>query len=148
MTSLLAKAAEAVGIATPDGMIHRPDPEKKIRRGRERLQKVASKNNECWRFWRNDQYVWVDSKGFLQSLPTVTGAKNGLPPHKTRTTRNLIFDHVEHEVASSTSRVPSYDVLPSSTDPRRIDAALLSEKVALYGHEKWDFPLAVEKVVR
>lgn len=150
MASLLQTIGEALG-ASPDA----PPPkretayvEKNIGKGRQRARRYSSHNNACWRYWRNDQYVWVDSKGFMQSLPTVRSSDGGLPPHKVRTTRNLLFDHVEHEVASAVSRVPSYDVLPSSTDPRRIDAALLSEKIALYGHEKWDIPLAIEKMVR
>jgi hypothetical protein len=144
MTSLLQSVGEAIGIGSPPTQA----AEERIKRGRDRARRFSSYNNACWRFWRNDQYVWVDSKGFLQSLPTVRSSDGGLPPHKVRTTRNLLFDHVEHEVAAAVSRVPSYDVLPSSTDPRRIDAALLSEKLALYGHEKWDIPLAVEKMVR
>lgn len=124
--------------------------QERISRGRNRMRQGSAKRNECLKFWRSEQYFWTDQKGNLNSLPTTTNyyEQSGKPPQRQRTTRNLIFDVVEREVALSTSRVPSYQVSPSTTDPEDIGAARLAEKVALYGYDKWHIRAATEEVVR
>lgn len=124
--------------------------QERISRGRNRMRQGSAKRNECLKFWRSEQYFWTDQKGNLNSLPTTTNyyEQSGKPPQRQRTTRNLIFDVVEREVALSTSRIPSYQVSPSTTDPEDIGAARLAEKVALYGYDKWNIRAASEEVVR
>jgi hypothetical protein len=124
--------------------------QERISRGRNRMRQGSAKRNECLKFWRSEQYHWTDQKGNLNSLPTTTNyyEQSGKPPQRQRTTRNLIFDVVEREVALSTSRIPSYQVSPSTTDPEDIGAARLAEKVALYGYDKWHIRAATEEVVR
>ena len=146
MASLISGLKEAVSLPTPLP----PDVKKKIERGRDRLRRIAPKNFESWRFYRGDHYVYVDTKGLLQQTPTSTNPvdRTGKAPHKVRTRGNLIMDFVDREVSSAVQRVPSYDVLPTSLDPKRIDAAQLAEKVALYLHYDCNVSQVVEKVAK
>lgn len=123
--------------------------ESRLKRGRERMREGAAKRNECLKFWRNEQYV--HSKGrelIVQPTTTNVTEQTGKLPWRVRETRNLIFDIVEREVALATSRVPSYDVTPSTTDPEDIGAARLAEKVSLYGYDAWHVRRSTEGVVR
>lgn len=124
--------------------------QERMNRGRDRMKQGSAKRNECLKFWRSEQYHWVDSKGHLNAQPTTTNyyEQTGKPPQRQRTTRNLIFDVVEREVALATARIPSYQVSPSTTDSEDIGAARLSEKVALYGYDRWHVRSATEQVVR
>jgi len=124
--------------------------QERMDRGRARMKDGAAKRNECLAFWRSDQYRYTNEKNQLVAQSTITNYldRSGKPPHRARTTRNLIFDVVEREVSASTSRVPSYEVSPSTTDPEDIGAARLAEKVALYGYDKWGIRSATESAVR
>jgi hypothetical protein len=44
---------------------------------------------------------------------------------------------VRQELSHVTQRVPGYQVVPTNTDPETVAAAKASEKVALFGYEKW-----------
>lgn len=102
------------------------------------MRQGAAKRNECWRFWRGDQYVYVHRDNYLVKQGTVSNADGSAKrPHRVRQVRNLILDIVAHEVSAATQRVPSYGVSPSSTSPDRISAAKLSEKVLLFGYDHW-----------
>lgn len=111
----------------------------KINHARERLQRIATKRDEAWQFYRGNHFAYVDPEGRLQILPTSTSIRGrGKPKHKARQARNFILDVVLREAARATAMVPSYQVLASTPDPEDISAARLAEKVALYGYEKWD----------
>lgn len=144
--SSIVEAAKAVfgGAPLPS------DAQKNIQRGRHRLRQIAPRNFESWRFYRGDHYVYIDSKGFLQATPTSTNPvdRTGKAPHKVRSKGNLIMDIVDREVSTAVQRVPSYDVLPSSLDPKKIDAAHLAEKVALYLHYECNLSSVGEKVAK
>ena len=92
-----------------------PPVDEKLKRGRARMQEGMSKRKECWAFWRDDQYKWTDSKGALQSQATTSDFEKGQgkPAHISRTTRNLIFDIVEHEV--TTSATTNHYASPAAT---------------------------------
>jgi hypothetical protein len=109
-------------------------------RGRMRMRDGASERNEIMHFWRGNQYVYRSPKGYLLQQDTITDPRtgSGKPPHRMRTVRNMILDVVAREVSAATSRVPSFEVDPSTTDPEDITAAKLAEKVALYGYDKWN----------
>lgn len=121
------------------------DVEAKIKRGREDMRKHAQKVNECVEFVRGNQYVWrstINANGqLIRAQP--------LDPSdwRPRQVRNLIKDIVERETAAATQRVPAYQVTPSTTDSEDIDAARLSEKVALYGYQQWNVKHVTERVV-
>ena len=58
-----------------------------------------------------------------------------------------LIDIVAHEVSAVTSRVPSYEVTPTATDPAKRSAAKTSEQVLLYGYDRWGIQLATTKAV-
>lgn len=126
------------------------DVQARLKRGKDKKNEDSGKRKEAWAFWRNQQYKWVNSQGAIQSQATTTDydRRSGKPAHRARTSRNYIFDVVEHEVALSVQRVPSYEINPSTSDPEDISAARLAEKVALYGYDKWHLRAVTEAVVR
>lgn len=124
--------------------------EERIKRGKDRMREGAPKRNECLAHVRGDQYKYLDSKGSLtsQAINTAQGYEaRAKPRHRVRQTRNFLFDIVETEKAASTQRVPSYDISPSGSEPRRIAAARLSRRVAYYGYEKWNIRRVTERVI-
>ncbi len=106
-----------------------------VNRGRAHARPQACIRNECWEFFRGNHYVHRDKRGHLVQQGVVKGSK---PDHRVRTTRNLLLDVARHEVSTATSRIPSYEVTPSTTDPEDIAAGRTSERVALYGYDKWN----------
>ena len=50
-------------------------------------------------------------------------------------------------IAAATSRIPSYQVNPSTIDPADISAAHLSEKIARYGYDAWRLREIREQIV-
>lgn len=121
----------------------------RLKRGRDSMREGAPKRNECLAFARGDQYRWVDGKNVLQSQNTTTTIDGrGKPRHRIRQVRNLIFNIIEMEIASSVQKVPGYEVSPSSGEPRRETAAALAQKVALYGYDKWNLRHVTERVCR
>jgi hypothetical protein len=121
----------------------------RLKRGRDAMREGAPKRNECLAFARGDQYRWVDGKNVLQSQNTTTTIDGrGKPRHRIRQVRNLIFNIIEMEIASSVQKVPGYEVSPSSGEPRRETAAALAQKVALYGYDKWNLRHVTEHVCR
>ena len=134
-----------------DAQKEHPVPERirtSVARGRERKADGDLERDEIIQFWRGNQYVYR-LKGKLQALPTVTNweERSGKAPHRMRTVRNLMLDIIAHEVSAGTSRIPSFEIGPSTTDPEDIAAARLAEKVALYGYDKWSMRKAAVKVI-
>lgn len=123
----------------PEGQKIPPDVEERLKRGKARLKEGSQHRNLCNKFWRGDQYCFVNSENYLVSQSTVTNANGtGKPPHRVRQVTNLLTDPVRHEVSAGTARVPSYEVAPTSTDPGIKEAAMFAEKTALYGFEEWN----------
>ncbi len=139
----------ALDAAMPAAPTEVPGPiEEKTNRGRARMKDGASKRNEAMKFWRGDQYVYRAEDGMLINQQTITLSNNaGKPRHRVRTTRNMILDIVAHEVSAATSRVPGYEVNPSTSDPEDIAAARLGDKVARFGYDKWSLRRVTESVV-
>jgi hypothetical protein len=126
-----------------------PDIKQALDRGRKEMRKDASKRRLCARFERGDQYYWITSKGILSTLNTVTNPDGtGKPAHRIRNSYNQIRPLVEDKVSTATSRVPSYEVVPSTSDPDDRSAAGLSQKVALYGYDRWRLRKVRMKVVK
>jgi hypothetical protein len=113
-------------------------PEKKvwerIERGKAHIRDNAPRRNECLAFWRGEQYVNRVDDGYLVSQSTILPER---PSHRPRTVRNLIHGLVEAKVSAATQRVPSYEVSPATNDAEDVSAARLSEKVAVFGYDKW-----------
>jgi hypothetical protein len=126
-----------------------PDVKQAIDRGRREMRRDASKRRLCMRFERGDQYYWITGKGILTTQSTVTNPDGtGKPAHRIRNSFNQIRPLVEDKVSTATSRVPSYEVVPSTSDPDDRSAAGLAQKVALYGYDQWKIRRARMKVVK
>jgi hypothetical protein len=84
--SLLDKAIEKLSGAKEPAAVKVPDrTAKRILRGRERMRKGAPLRNLCWRFYRGQQFAFIDSKNVLQIQPTVTNVGGGgMKPHRVR----------------------------------------------------------------
>ena len=108
-------------------------------RGRERMKEKASRRRLCIRFARGESWWWLDSRDGMNLTPHVTDQRGGKPPHKQRNQYNFIAPIVEDKVSTATQRIPSYEIDPATTDPEDAGAAKLSEKVAIYGYDKWDY---------
>lgn len=124
------------------------DVTERLDRGRRRNGALTGKRNEAWNFWRGDQYCYVANAGYVVQQSTITAVDGeGKPRHRMRLVRNELLDSVEHEVAAATSRIPSYQVNPSTIDPADISAAHLSEKIARYGYDAWRLREIREQIV-
>lgn len=145
MAETLKKVKQAITgeIPVPD------DLEARIKRGRDAMKDGAPLRNLCLAFSRSEQYKWIDSKNVLHEQATTSNYDGrGKPRHRVRSVRNFIFDITETEVSAVMQRVPGYDVAPTSTDPRRVQAARLARKVVYYGYEEWKTRAAIERAVR
>lgn len=128
----------------------KPDKQlmEKLNRGRDRMKENATKRQECWEFFRGNQYVYVSGEKYLVKQGTVTNSDGtGKPRHRVRHTRNIILDAVLHEISAATQRVPGYEVSPSTVDADDISAARMSEKIARYGYDCWRVREATVKAV-
>lgn len=120
------------------------DVYERVERGKAHIRDNAPIRNECLAFWRGKQYVDRTTDGYLVERGTIAPDR---PAHRPRTVRNIIHGLVEAKVSAATQRVPSYEVSPSTTDPEDVSAARLSEKVALFGFDKWGIRRHTVKVV-
>lgn len=126
-----------------------PVVEKRVRRGREWMRRDAAKRRLCVRFERGDQYWYLTDKGYLNFQASgLTPGGTVKPNHRIRNTYNIIRPIVQGKVSKATQRVPSYQILPSTTDPEDVAAARLGEKVALYGYDKWRLRRAFVKAAQ
>jgi hypothetical protein len=123
------------------------DVETRLKRGQARLKELAPGRNECWEFFRNNTYVVRTKENQLVVTASGVSAQGGDPPHRVRTKRPILMPFVRQEVSYTTQRVPGYDVTPTNTDPDTVAAAKASEKVSLYGYEKWDLKQVAEESV-
>lgn len=117
------------------------DVHHKLNRGREWVRKDAAKRRLCVRFEKGDTYFFLDGKGHLTFQSTSLNPVGGgvpKPGHRIRNQYNFIRPIVTAKVSRATQRIPGYEVMPSTTDPRDVDAARLSGKIALYGYGQWD----------
>lgn len=110
----------------------------RIRRGAEFIREDSFKRRLCQLFLKGDTYFYLDNKGALNFLDTAPGVRSGKPNHRVRNRYNFIRPMVDAKVSSSTTRVPGYEVNPTTTDPEAAAASRLSEKVLRMGYEKWN----------
>lgn len=114
-----------------------PYIEDRIKRGAAVLESSAAKRDECYEFWRGNQYVELNKDGKLINRGVVRGAP-GKPDWTMRRVQNLIVNIVAGEVSMGTARVPGYQVIPTTSQDEDIGAAHLSSKIARYGYNKWE----------
>lgn len=120
-----------------------PDVVERIDRGKRQIKEQSGLRNECLALYRGDHYQFqpaslVSSSGSLQDVSRLIGPSAGVEPYRAKAVRNFIPDFVRREVSIATTRTPVFDVLPTGTDRKKIEAANIAEKVALYGYDKWN----------
>lgn len=134
--SILDPVREALNRPVIDRAVP-PDVQDRLRRGRKWMREDAHKRRLCQLFLDGDAYFYIDNKSQLSSLETRAGVTSGRPKHRIRNRYNFIRPMVDAKVSSSTTRVPGYEINPSSTDPEDVAAAMLAGKIARQGYEKW-----------
>lgn len=111
----------------------------------ERIQRASLSINQdgrkhkrrlCELFLEGDVYAYLDVSNLLNRQETNPGPR-GKPAHRVRNRYNFIRPMVDAKVSSSTTRVPGYEVYPTTTDPEDLAGARLAEKLARMGYEKW-----------
>jgi hypothetical protein len=117
--------------------------EQRLRRGRMEMMRDAPNRRLCVRFERGESYWYIDPKVGLVAQATVTAAGGGGKlPWRVRNKYNFIRPIITAKVSAATQRIPGFEVVPTSTDPERVGAARLAEKIALYGYDKWQLRAA------
>lgn len=121
--------------------------EEKLNRGREVMRKDSSLRRLCRLFEQGRQYFYLGLGNVLLEQSTVT-VRGGKPPHRIRNKYNFIHAIVEAKVSAATQRVPGYEVTPASSEPEDANAALLAQKVAVWGYDRWGLRRATVKAVK
>lgn len=134
---------------TADPVRPSKDVEERIKRGRRRLEELAPRRNECSEFVRNNHYAHVTTENLLVVQPTQTSVQQGKgkPPHRKRLSTSLVTDVVARKRAAATQRVPSYEIKAATIDPEDQAAATLAQRIAFYGHDRWDVEERTAEVV-
>src|SRR5215218_7584727 len=110
----------------------------RVGRGLVHIRDLAPKRNEQYAHFRGDTYEYVNAENQLASQPTAPSTSGrGKPNHRVRMKLAMITPIIRQEVAYATSRVPSYEVNPSNSDPQTSNAANVASQVALFGYDKW-----------
>ncbi len=113
------------------------DVDERITRGLKEVQEDASKRRLCQHFLKGEAYFYLDNKRQLNFQDTAPGVRSGKPSHRVRNRYNFIRPMVDAKVSSSTTRVPGYEVTPTTTDPEAAAASRLSEKILRGKYETW-----------
>jgi hypothetical protein len=120
----------------------------RVKRGRKAMLRKAAQRRLCLRFWRGDTYWYITNKGILTAQNTVSNPDgSGKPAHRIRNKYNFIKPIVQGKTSAATQKVPSYQTLPTGTEPDVEFAALLARKVALFGYDQWKLRRATIKAV-
>lgn len=125
-----------------------PEITERVKRATDEARKGAQAVNECWEFFRGNEYCYVTQENLLVRQAVTSGVNGGKPSHRVRLTSGALVDVAERETSIAIQRIPSYEVTPSTRDPEDVNAARLAEKAALYGHGKWGIRDAAEKTIK
>lgn len=132
LDDVLAKKRAVRGPSVP------PLVESRIKSAKRRLNDKGLKDKRrlCQLFLDGDVYAYLDNKNSIQQQATNPGDR-GKPQHRVRNRYNFIRPMVDAKVSSSTTRVPGYEVYPTTTDPEDLAGARLAEKLSRMGFESW-----------
>lgn len=114
------------------------DVDDRIKRGRDRMYEDGPKRDECMAFWRGDQYVYVQDGSLARQSTVRSTDGSGKPAHRIRRRINLIAPVIGRKVSGATSRIPGYEINPSTVDPEDQSAARLGQKIARIGYNMWN----------
>jgi hypothetical protein len=126
-----------------------PMLQQRLERGRKVMMRDAPKRRLCHKFEKGESYWKLGERNVLieDSTITLTNGK-GKPPHRSRKATNFIRPLVDGKVSSATAKIPSYDVSPTTSDPKDIGAASVARKVALFGYDKWRLRDVAKRAVK
>ena len=137
------------GPGTADDLAIPAHVETRQKRGRKTMTSNAPKYRLCRKFEKGETFWYLNQEGALRQQATVTHVGGGgKPGHRIRLSHNFIRPIVEGKISAATQRIPSYEVLPSTTDFQRMSSAKLAEKVAIYGYDKWRLRRVAQKTVK
>ena len=121
--------------------------QKRLERGRKDMMRDAHKRRLCHKFEKNETYWRIGERNILIEDSTIT-VPGGKPPHKIRNRYNFIKPLVQGKVSAATSKIPSYDVSPTTSDPEDIGAARIAQRISVFGYDKWHIRDASKKAVK
>jgi hypothetical protein len=111
---------------------------RRMERGAKQKDRSAPQRRLNYKFWRNEPYWYINSKNLLINQGTLSWLLGGnQPSHRVRGAYNFIGMIVAAKVSAATQRIPGYEISPSTSEPDDYAAAQLSQKVALWGYDKW-----------
>jgi hypothetical protein len=108
--------------------------ETRMKRGRKSMTANAPKYRLCRKFEKGETFWYLNQDGALRQQATVTHVNGGgKPGHRIRLSHNFIRPIIEGKISAATQRIPSYEVLPSTTDFERMSSAKLAEDAPFQG---------------
>jgi len=114
------------------------EEEKRIKRGRERLEQVAPRRKQALEFARGNHFVSIDKTGMKlieqSTVPRWAGGEK--PDHRVRRSHDLISPILKAKVSAAAPREPRYEVVPSTSDPEDYAATRLGRKILVAGYER------------
>lgn len=136
---MLGEAWSALGRTptAPPPIVMPHDVDARIRRGAKHMRETAAKVRLCQLFLSGETYSFINASGALNFQEINPGQRSGKPAHRIRNRYNFVRPLVDTKVSSSTTKVPSYEVNPTGTDPQTVAAAQLAEKILRMGYFTW-----------
>ncbi|HEX6456238.1 MAG TPA: hypothetical protein VF009_06930 [Solirubrobacterales bacterium] len=136
-------------VAPPRGMEAPSDVVSRVKRGREALAEVSARRREAIEFARNNHYVSIDKTGRkLKQQSTVAMSEGGDKlNHRVRRSHDILAPILKGKVSAATSRVPTYEVLPTTYDHEDYSASRVAKKVLDAGYELWSVQAAFRRGV-
>lgn len=130
MADTQTQAEPLKGITVPEDISGR------VKRGRGAMGSGRDIRRQSVKFFQNEPYWYIKSKGGLGVLPTALDAVDKAS-YRVRKKLNLIPSMVQRKVSAASQRVPGYEVDPASTDPDDISGARLGQQILFYGWDKY-----------
>lgn len=125
------------------------DVKDRLKRGADRLQEVTARRQEAIEFTANNHYVSIASSGTTLNRQSLVPINQGgdKPNHRVRRSHDLLAPILKSKISAATQRIPSYEVLPATSDPEDYSAARTAKNVAVAGYEIWDLKTAFRRLV-
>lgn len=120
-----------------------PHVQKRLTRGKQRLDEIKPPRELALRFLAGDQYARLTKEGLYN--PDLSRSSTDFAPWQERSKLNLLIDIYRREVSAGLSRVPAYDVRRTSTDPEDEAGARIAQRVAEWGYNEWRIRKHTEK---
>lgn len=143
------KAEQALDALRPASVAIPEDVQKRITRGKSRLEELKPSRKLAIEFTDGKHYGFLSENGQeIKHLATLTRLLGGdKQDHRVRRSHDLIGPMVQSKVSAATQRIPGYEINPSTNDPEDYTAAQTAKKIAYAGYELWRIKRAFQKLV-